>query len=157
MKKLLSCVAALLTLASCNDEVGPEYTTLPEFGEVIYTPAVVTERDKVSVTVPISCTYDLSSAWVVYALNDDFENLKAVSQHFFIGESDTSVTYGVAGAIPEQSAGTKVTFQVQAATSYGVLGLSKTVTYTVTNGEGDTPAEPEVPETSDDSGASPAN
>ncbi len=157
MKKFLSCLAALLALASCNDEVGPEYTTRPEFGTVTYTPAVVTESDKVSVSVPISCQYGLASAWVVYALNDDFQNLKAVSQYFFKGEAETSATYRAANVIPEQRIGTKVTFQVQAATPYGVLGLSEPVTYTVTDGAGDTPAEPEAPETSDDSGASAEN
>lgn len=157
MKKFLSGIAVLLALASCNDELGPEYTTLPEFGTVTYTPSVVTEGDKVSVSVPISSQYGLASAWVVYCLNDDLEHLKAVSQYFFKGESETSATYRATNAIPEQKAGTKVTFQVQAATPYGVVGVSVPVIYTVTDGTGETPAEPEAPETSDDSGASTEN
>lgn len=141
MKLLLAAACALLVCAACNDELGPEYSTYPEFGEMIYTPRLVTEDDTVDVRIPIMSQYGLSVAWVVYCLNDDLSTSKTTSQHYFKGEQDTSVVFSAENAIPKQPAGTKVTFQVQAATPYGVIGASKVQTYTVESGE----EQPEVP------------
>lgn len=138
MKKPLSALLALLCLAACNSTPGPEHTTPAEFGEVIYFPTEVTSETPVTVEVPVTSQYGFSRVDIVYMLDDDKSDVKAVSPRIFPSAEITSFTYN--GTIPKQPAGKKVTFQVRAITSYNVPSYSQPRFYTV-------PAEEEGGET----------
>lgn len=138
IKNLLLATAAALSLAACNTELGPEYSTLPAFGEVSYTPALVTPENTVSVSVAITSQYGLQRAWIAYFLNDDELNIKTTAPYFYT-KAHTSVTFK--GTLPKQVAGTKVTFRVVAATPYDVLDGSQIHSYTVTETTEEKPVE----------------
>lgn len=141
MRKMLMAVAATLVLTACNEELGPEYSTPAEFGEVTMTPVLVTPADEVSLEVVIKSTYGLSAVQVAYYLNDDREKVEGSKPTLYHGESQTSVVYKPQNVIPAQETGTKVTFQVVAQTPFGVLSGTKFYSYTVTEG-GDEPIKP---------------
>lgn len=146
MKHLLLAALTLCVCAACNSELGPEYSTAPQLGEVNYSPRYVTADDAVEVTVSITSEYGLHSAWVVYCLNDDMTTSKSVCPVYYKGETDKAVIYRAENAIPKQPAGTKVVFQVQTVTPYGVYGVSAAQTYTVAEGAEETPEVPEIDE-----------
>lgn len=126
---------ALAALAACDKEPGPEYTTPAGFGAVVFKPEPVTSQDAVHVTVPITSTYGLGQAQIVYALGDAAESARSTQPIPYL-KTTTATTF--AGTIPKQAAGTKVTFRVVAYTAYGVVSWSDVCQYTVT---ADTPAE----------------
>ncbi|MDE5621923.1 MAG: hypothetical protein K2K30_02970 [Alistipes sp.] len=146
MKQLLLAALALCVCAACNDELGPEYSTYPSFSDFTYTPRFVTADDTVDVSVDITSEYGLSAAWVVYCLNDDLSTSKTSGRWLYKGDSDKSVTFVAKDAIPQQPAGTKVTFQVQAQTPYGVIGFTQLYSYTVEEGSEAMPDVPEIDE-----------
>lgn len=145
MKKMFLAAAAvaLSVLTACNEELGPEYSTAAEFGEVRKTPVLVTPADEVSVEVVVNSTYGLNAVWVAYFLNDDIDSSKSSKTTFYQGQSQTSVIYKAQNVIPAQEVGTKVSFQVLAMTPFSVLSGTQLYTYTVT--EADEPIKPDDP------------
>lgn len=135
MKKLLMAVAALFALTACNEELGPEYSTAAEFGEVRMTPSLVTADDAVSLEVVIRSTYGISAVQVAYFLNDDMTGIKYSKPTLYPGQSQTSVVYKPENVIPAQEAGTKVSFQVVAQTPFNVISGTRVYHYTVADGE----------------------
>lgn len=130
MKKLLSAVLALLCLAACNSTPGPEHTTPAEFGEVTYFPTEVTSETPVTVEVPVTSQYGFSRVDIVYMLDDDYSDVRAVSPRVFPSAEITSFTYN--GTISNKKlAGKKVTFQVRAITFHNVPSYSQPRSYTV--------------------------
>lgn len=140
MKKLLLLVAAACCMAACNKELGPEYRTPPQLGEVTYTPTDVQADNVVTVRVPITSTYGLYSGWIVYWLGEDQENAKSTTPYFYT-KSDTSVIFE--GKIPAQEAGSKVSFVVAAMNPYSVLASTQVYNYTVAGGSEPEPAPDE--------------
>lgn len=139
MKKLLFAAFAALSLAACNKELGPEYTTAAEVGKIVMTPSAPAENSEVTVTAPITSLYGLHAAQLAYQLNDDPSTAKTTMPVYYTKEN-TSVTF--TAVIPAQKAGTKVTFQVHVVTPYSVLTFSELQEYTVlpslpTGGEGE--------------------
>lgn len=58
MRKLLAiCALALFTTACSTRETGPEYVTFPEISNVVAQPAVVTDKDRVTVTADVKNLY----------------------------------------------------------------------------------------------------
>lgn len=141
MKKMVMAVAAFLALTACNEELGPEYSTPAEFGEVSMTPVQVSPTDPVSLEVVITSPYGLNSVQVGYYINDDISTIKSSKPTLYQGQSQTKVVYKGQNVIPAQEAGTKVTFQVVAETPFSVLSGTKFYSYTVTDG-GDEPIKP---------------
>lgn len=141
MKKLLPAALALLCCAACNSTPGPEHTTPAEFGEVIYFPAEVTPETPVTVEVPVTSQYGFSRVDIVYMLDEDFSDVKAVSQRNFPSAEITSFTYN--GTIPKQPAGKKVTFRVRAITFYNVPSYSQVRSYTIPADAGEGGENPE--------------
>lgn len=138
IKNLLLVVTLVITLAACNKDLGPEYSTSPVFGEMNYTPILVTPESPVSVSAVITSEYGLQSAWIVYYLNEDEMEIKTTAPYYYT-EANTSVIFK--GSIPKQKAGTKVTFQVRAITPYNVLGGGEVSTYTVVEAPEEKPEE----------------
>lgn len=128
MRSVLLAAVAALCLAACNSKPGPEQTTPAEFGEVTFYPTVVTPETKVTVSVPVTSQYGLTSVYIVYMRNEDPSDVKFTAPKYLTREI-TSLTYE--GTIPEQKAGTKVTFQVCALTAYNVPSFSQIKEYTV--------------------------
>lgn len=141
MKKMLVALAAVFALTACNKEIGPEYSTPAEFGEVTRLPALVTADDAVTLQVTITSPYGLNAAQVAYYLNDDLSTIKSSKPTLFQGQSQTSVVYKAEKAIPKQEAGTKVSFQIVAETPFNVISGTRIYEYTVTDG-GDEPIKP---------------
>lgn len=141
MKKVLMAVAAVFALTACNEELGPEYSTAAEFGEVQMTPVRVTADDAVSLEVVVRSTYGISAVQVAYFLNDDITDIKSSKPTLYPGHSQTSVVYKPENVIPAQEAGTKVSFQIVAQTSYNVISGTRVYHYTVIDGE-EEPIEP---------------
>lgn len=128
MKRLVLALAAVFCLVACRKELGPEYTTAPEFGEVVITPVVPDSEQEVSLRVPITSQYGLHAAQTAYVLDDDPEKIENTAPVFYTKEN-TSVVYNA--VIPKQKAGTKVSYQVMAMTPYGVLAVTPIMEYTV--------------------------
>lgn len=135
MKKLCFAALALLLLAACNQELGPEYTTPPQFGVITFSPITPKATQEVTVNAQITSTYGLQAAQIVFRLNDDQK--QDATKPFYYKETDVSVNFK--GVIPKQVPGTKVTFQVIAVTPHGVLNGSKPYSYTVVADEAELP------------------
>ncbi|WP_418983657.1 membrane lipoprotein lipid attachment site-containing protein [Alistipes sp.] len=142
MKKMFLALAAVFALSACNKELGPEYSTGAEFGEVTRTPVMVTPTDAVSLQVVITSPYGLSAAQVAYYLNDDLTTMKSSKPTLYQGQSQTQAVYKPEKAIPAQEAGTKVSFQIVAETPFNVISGTRIYEYTVTDG-GDEPIKPD--------------
>ena len=138
MKKLLLLVAAACCLAACNKELGPEYKTPPQIGDVTCTPTDVQAEDVVTVRVPITSTYGLYSAWIIYWLGEDQEHAEQTLPYFY-SKSDTSVVFE--GKIPAQKAGSEVSFVVAAMNPYSAIAATEVQTYTVA-GESEPGSDP---------------
>jgi len=147
MKKLIFAFAAALCFASCNDDIGPEYSTAAVFGEVTYSPEVVAPGQKVTVKAPVTSKYGLAGVQIAYYLDDDTADVKTTSPWYYT-KADKEVVYS--GTLPEQKAGVKVTFQLVAVTPYSVASVSDIYNYTVS--EEETPQEPETPGAQDEGG-----
>ena len=133
MKKLLFAAVAVLCLAACNSDPGPEQTTPAEFGAVSFYPAEITSETDVTVEVPVTSEYGFSRVDVVYMLDDDSSDVKVASPRMFPSAEVTSFTYS--GKIPKQKGGKKVTFQVRAITFHNVASYSQIRSYTVPEDE----------------------
>ena len=140
MKPWIVLAAGVVSLASCNKNVGPEYSTPAEFGEVSFYPSEVRSDRAVTVSVPVMSRYGFSRIFIAYALNDDRSDVRNASPRMLTREI-TSLTYE--GDIPRQRAGTKVTFQVCAVTAYSVSAFSAAGEYTVGEADGSGETSPE--------------
>lgn len=143
MKKLLLAAAAALCLASCNKELGPEYTTAAEIGTITMLPAVPTDADEVTITAPVTSAYGLHAVRIAYQLDGNAETAKFTTPVYYT-KDNTSVTFK--GTIPAQKAGTKVEYQVQAITPYSVFAFSELKSYTVQNSYNPDGGEQENPD-----------
>lgn len=143
MKKLLFAAVAALCLASCNKELGPEYTTAAEIGTIAVFPAVPTAADEVTITAPVTSLYGLHAVRIAYQLDGNPETAKFTTPVYYT-KDHTSVTFK--GTIPPQKAGTKVEYQVQATTPYSVFSFSELKSYTVQNSYDPDGGEQEEPD-----------
>lgn len=134
MRKLLLAAALLcgLALASCNKELGPEYKTPPQIGDVTFVPAAVQPDQAVAVSAPVTCPYGLDAIYIVYWLDDNMEAAEMDGLRRYTKEQ-TSVNYS--GNIKEQKAGTKVSFIVVAVSPYNAMAVTKQFDYTVGDDE----------------------
>jgi len=129
MKKWILAAAAALSLAACNDkELGPEYTTVAQFGTVERRPEVVTSDDAVQIAVQITSEYGLQQAFLLYWLDGNTDApLKTQSIPYL--ETTKAVTFTT--TIPKQKVGTQVGYQVVAITPYNVWSWTEPETYQV--------------------------
>lgn len=129
MKKWILAAAAALSLAACNDkELGPEYTTVAQFGVVERQPEVVTSDDAVRITAPITSEYGLQQAFLLYWL-DGNTDAPVKTQSIPYLETSKAVTF--TATIPKQKVGTQVGYQVVAITPYNVWSWTEPATYQV--------------------------
>ena len=135
---LALCVAVLSSCISHENEEVPEYGPMgfPKFGNVVITPnRVVTEEDAVTVEASVSCIYGLKAVAVGYWINDDTKTMRVVGNKFYRGDKDTSVKFKADKIIPQQLAGTKVSFQVVAKSTFDVQNTSEVYSFTVVGRE----------------------
>ena len=147
IKFLFVALFAVATFAACNDDLGPEYDPIegaPQFGSVAFKPMAVTSNDEVSVSVFVSCKYGLTAAWTVYWIEDDVKQMHVSKEFFFAKEGQVapvSGEYKGVNVIPKHPAGTKIAFQVAAASVYGIPSFSPVTRYTVTDTDTPLPIE----------------
>lgn len=129
MKKLLIMAAAVCCLAACNKELGPEYKVAPVISNVVYNPTEVHAGEDVRVTATVTSEYGFTGISILRWLNDDAKEVKEEGAWLSTNKTDTEKRYS--GTIGKQKAGTKVSFQVLAASAYSVFTLSEVYEYTV--------------------------
>ncbi|WP_290541123.1 hypothetical protein [Alistipes sp.] len=133
MNTRLFTVLAAVSLAACNPNRGPEYTTPAEFGEVTVQPQTIDSDSEVRVKVSVSCPYGLRNVCILYMLDDDESDVRTVAKT----EPPAGVTsFDYEGIIPRQKAGRKVTFRIRAITAYNVASYTQLQEYRVPDGVG---------------------
>ena len=145
MKTRLFTVVAALSLLACNSSQGPERTTPAEFGEVSFSPAVIRADADVTVEVSVTSRYGFSRVDIVYWLDDDESDVRAVSPYPFpTAPTAAEASLSYSGKIPGQKAGRKVTFRVRAITFYNVPSYSQPREYTVPAAGEEQPEQPNL-------------
>lgn len=132
MKKLLILVAAFCCLAACNKELGPEYKTYPVIETVTFNPTTVQPGEAVKVNARVTSEYGFTGISIVYCLNDDPATTAEPQDQIWWGKKNkTENTKNYTATLEGHKAGTKVSFQIIAVTTYNVLASSQVYEYTV--------------------------
>ncbi len=155
MKKIFWIFAAALTLtlSSCNEELGPEYTTMPELIDFTITPNVIPDNmsDKVEISAGQRVTfsgymtnqYGRSNVYLTYRTIETDKigtiNEKWSNWHEPKAEDYTLMTWEIAPitrmpftlVLPAQNAGTTVEWRFGYANFYHLGGDTGVRTYTV--------------------------
>lgn len=155
MKKIFWIIAAASTLilGSCNEELGPEYTTMPELSDFTITPNIIPENssDKVEVeagqrimfTGYMSNQYGESNVYVTYRTIETSKigtlNEKWSSWHTPKADDYTLLRWDISPItrvpftlyLPAQRAGMTVEWRFCYANVYGLGGDTGVLTYEV--------------------------
>ena len=128
MRKLLAiCALALFTTACSTRETGLDYVTFPAISNVVAQPAVVTDKDRVTVTADVKNLYGSFKVYIYYRVgNGPFTTTP--SQEF----EPTEETVHYEGWIPAQPAGSTVEWVVRCLNNpYGLLQQTEVRSYRV--------------------------